>query len=84
MILEFAKLRHHIESKVIEAQTSERLPNDIDLEVEREQCLGNIGKQKILNTGKILAENVWLEKYHNRWKLKTRSALKKREYSPCI
>ncbi len=77
MILEFAKLRHQIEAKVIEAQTSERLPNDIDLKFEREHCLGDIGKQKILNTGKILAENVWLEKYHNRWKLKTRAALKK-------
>lgn len=77
MILEFARLRHHIESKVIETQTSERLPNDIDLEVEREHCLGAIGKQKILNTGKILADNIWLEKYHNRWKLKTRSALEK-------
>lgn len=82
MVLEFAKLRHHIESKVIEAQTSERLPNDIDLEVEREHCLGDIGKQKILNTGKILAENVWLEKFHNRWKLKTRSALKKENTPP--
>lgn len=77
MILELAKLRNYIESKVIEAQTSERLPNDIDLELEREHCLGEFGQQKILNTGKILAENVWLEKYHNRWKLKTRAALEK-------
>ncbi|QDE31731.1 DUF4238 domain-containing protein [Shewanella polaris] len=82
IILEFAKLRHHIESKVIEAQTLEQLPNEIDLAAERELCLGDIGQQKILNTGKIIAENVWLEKYHNRWKLKTRSALEKEKAPP--
>ena len=84
MILEFAKLRYHIESKVIEAQTSERLPNDIDLDVEREYCLGDIGQKKILNTGRILAENIWLEKYHNRWKPKTRVALKKEKSPPVV
>ncbi|HDM8232055.1 TPA: DUF4238 domain-containing protein [Vibrio campbellii] len=82
MILELAKLRYHIESKVIEAQTLERLPNDIDLANERELCLGDIGKNKILNTATILAENVWLEKYHNRWKLKTRAALEKEKAPP--
>jgi len=77
MILEHAKLRTHIVNKVIEANTENIDPNGINLAEEEERCLGVDGKSKILNTAKIIAENIWLRKYHERWKLKTRSALAK-------
>ena len=77
MILEHAKLRTHIVNKVIEANTEDVDPNGINLVEEEERCLGVDGKSKILNTAKIIAENIWLRKYHGRWKLKTRSALAK-------
>ncbi|MBB1336626.1 DUF4238 domain-containing protein [Pseudoalteromonas sp. SR44-2] len=77
MILEHAKLRSHIVDKVITAQTEKSNPNKIDLEKEEELCFNVNGLDKISNTGKIIAENIWLRKYHERWKLKTRSALAK-------
>lgn len=77
MILEHAKLRSYIADKVITAQTEKSNPNKIDLEKEEELCFNVNGLDKIRNTGKIIAENIWLRKYHERWKLKTRSALAK-------
>jgi hypothetical protein len=77
VILEHAKLRTHIVSKVVEANTEQIDPNEINHVEEEHRCFGVDGHSKILNTGKIIAENIWLRKYHERWKLKTRSALVK-------
>lgn len=79
---ELVRLTHSIESQVIKDRTSEKQPNQIDKVIEKEECLGEEGQQKIHNTGKILAENIWLKKYHERWKLKTRAALEKEKTPP--
>lgn len=77
MILEHAQLRFFIIDKVINLQTEHSHPNEINLHKEEQLCFNANGHDKISNTGKMIAENVWLRKYHERWKLKTRSALAK-------
>jgi len=83
MILEHAQLRFFIIDKVINSQTENYHPNEINLREEEQLCFNVDGHDKISNTGKMIAENVWLRKYHERWKLKTRSALAK-EKNPKI
>lgn len=83
LILEHAQLRSFIIEKVINTQTEHFHPNEIDLDKEEQICFDANGREKISNTGKMIAENVWLRKYHERWKLKTRSALAK-EKNPKI
>lgn len=79
MILELAKLQLFLGNKVVEDRVAKRMPNDINVDNEREACLGDIGLEKINNTAKILYEHVWLRKYNERWKPKTISSLKKEE-----
>ena len=77
MIFEHAKLHLHIVNKVIEVQTKDFNPNDINIHDEENKCFSPDGFSKIRNTAKIIAEHIWLPKYHQRWKLKTRAALAK-------
>jgi hypothetical protein len=77
MIMKLANLQLYLGTKVLEDRIAKRTPDDINIDEEREACLGDIGLEKITNTPKILSERVWLRNYSERWKPKTISALKK-------
>jgi hypothetical protein len=77
MALELAKLMLFISEKVVSDRMGGRLISEINLEVEREQCFSEAGRNKISITAKNFAEHVWVKKYRERWKPKTETALKK-------
>jgi hypothetical protein len=77
MALELAKLITFISEKVVADRMKGRFAEDIDLEIEREQCFDAKGKEKIVTTAQNLADGVWLRRYAERWKPKTVAALKK-------
>ncbi|MEK7323508.1 MAG: DUF4238 domain-containing protein [Pseudomonadota bacterium] len=77
MALELAKLITFISEKVVADRMKGCVAKDIDLQIEREQCFGAKGKEKIATTAQNLADGVWLRRYAERWKPKTVAALKK-------
>lgn len=77
MVLELAKLIAFISEKVVADRLNGRAVNDIDLQVEREQCFSSKGKEKISTTAQNLADGVWLRRYAERWRPKTEAALRK-------
>ena len=77
MALEIAKLIFFISEKVVADRMSGRVVNDIDPQVEREQCFNLKGKERISNTAQIFADRVWLLRYAERWKPKTEAALRR-------
>lgn len=77
MALELAKLITFISEKVVADRMKGRAAKDIDLQIEREQCFDEKGKEKIATTAQNLADGVWLRRYAERWKPKTVAALKK-------
>ena len=77
MGLELAKLIVFISEKVVADRMSGRVVNDIDPQVEREQCFNLKGKERISNTAQNCANEVWLRRYAERWKPKTEAALRK-------
>lgn len=54
-----------------------RTINEIDPQIEYEQCFSESGKEKISSTARNCSEAVWLKIYKERWKPKTEIALKK-------
>jgi hypothetical protein len=77
MALEMAKLIVFISEKVASDRTSGRAINEIDHHLERDQCFSLEGKERISNTAKNCASQIWLRKYNERWKPKTEAALRK-------
>lgn len=75
MAHELAKLILFISEKVASDRTSGRAINEIDQRLEREQCFSLEGKERISNTAKNCASQIWLRKYNERWKPKTVAAL---------
>lgn len=79
MILELAKLQNFLGDKIVNDRLAGRTPIEINVDDEREACFSDMGFERITNTAKRVAEQVWLKKYHERWKPKTITALKKEE-----
>ena len=77
MAYELAKLILFISEKVASDRTNGRAINEIDQHLEREQCFSLEGKERISNTAKNCASQIWLRKYNVRWKPKTVAALRK-------
>jgi len=77
MALELAKLIFFFSEKVVSDRINGRTVNEIDYQVEREQCFSLEGKERISNTAQNCANQVWLRRYNERWKLKTEAALRK-------
>jgi hypothetical protein len=77
MALELAKLIFFISEKVVFDRMNGRTINEIDCQEEREQCFNLEGKERISNTAQNCANQVWLRRYNERWKLKTETALRK-------
>ena len=77
MALELAKLIFFISERVVADRLKGRTINEIDPQIEYEQCFSESGKEKISSTAKNCAEAVWLKIYKERWKPKTEAALKK-------
>lgn len=77
MALELAKLSLFISGKVVSDRMNGRSVSEIDHQVERERCFSLEGKERITNTAKNCANQVWLRRYNERWKPKTEAALRK-------
>ncbi len=77
MALELAKLISFLSSRVVADRISGRVVNDIDPQVEREQCFSPKGREKISVTAQNCTNEIWLRKYAKRWKPKTEVALRK-------
>lgn len=77
MTLELAKLIFFISEKVVADRMSGRTINDINPQVEHEQCFSLEGKERISNTAKNCTDRIWLRRYTERWKPKTEAALRK-------
>lgn len=77
MALELAKLSLFISGKVVSDRMNGRSVSEIDHQVERERCFSLEGKERITNTAKNCANQVWLRRYNERWKPKTAAALRK-------
>jgi hypothetical protein len=77
MILELAKLTSFISDLVISERMNSRSVVEIDLIEERKACFSEEGKAAIFSTAKILAENIWIKIYKERWLPKTEFELKK-------
>ena len=83
MILELVKLQFFVADKVVQDRITGRLSESLSVDEERECCLNGDGLQKIENTARMIAEHVWIRKYRERWKPKTKAALRK-EKNPKI
>ena len=81
MSLELAKLISFIAEKVVADRLNSRSIKEINAELERQKCFGKDGQEKIQNTAKNCAEQIWIRKYKERWEPKTKVALEK-EKSP--
>ncbi|EMN7319766.1 DUF4238 domain-containing protein [Vibrio vulnificus] len=79
MALEMAKLIQYLSESVVNKRMENRTINDIDLQSEYDECFSLKGKERISNTAKNCADGIWLPKYHDRWKPKTKAALRKEE-----
>ena len=79
MTFELAKLTAFVSEKVITDRMRGRTINDIDPQVELEQCFSLEGKERISNTAKNCAVQVWLRIYSERWKPKTKAAFSKEQ-----
>ncbi|WP_225580744.1 DUF4238 domain-containing protein [Pseudomonas sp. PDM16] len=77
MAHELAKLILFTSEKVASDRMNGRATNEIDQHVEREQCFSLEGKERISNTARNFASQIWLRKYNERWKPKTVTALRK-------
>ena len=77
MSLELAKLISFISEKVVEDRLKGRSIEEINEELERQQCFDKDGQEKINNTAKNCADRIWIRKYKERWEPKTKAALEK-------
>ncbi len=79
MALELAKLELFLGKKVIRERVACRSLDQIREDDEREARLSGSGREKIENTAHILSEEIWIKRYHERWKPKTVAAIQKEE-----
>ncbi|MGY4225070.1 hypothetical protein ACVMIH_002431 [Bradyrhizobium sp. USDA 4503] len=83
MVLELAKLSLWIGHRVAEKRLSNRDPTVVDIEREREECLGPQGAAAISGTAQLAYEHVWRKRVVERWRPKSKKALE-REATPRI
>ena len=72
MVHELAKLIAGVSERVVNIRVKDRKIVDIDADVERIECFNELGREKISETAKNLTI-VWLSRYNERWKLKSRA-----------
>ena len=75
--LELAKLQLFIGEHVIKDRLAARSLNEISIDEERDICLSADVRRKIENTAHLISENIWIKRYNERWKPKTKAAIQK-------
>ncbi len=81
VVFELAKLDIHLKEQIKKRRLADRQIDDVDLDKERDECLGPSGTAIIDGTAKMLSEHVWLKLYKERWEPKTKAA-QEREKNP--
>ena len=81
MALEIARLTAFLSEKVVGERLAERKVEQIKQQEEITECFSDNGKERISNTAKVCADNIWIKKYHERWLPKTK-AMFEREREP--
>lgn len=76
LILALAKTRVGLASAVARSRTGDRQLSDIDIETERDTCLGPAGLECIENTARNVA-TAWGQRYQDRWRPKSLAALER-------
>ena len=82
MTFELVRLQNLLTNKVVIARVGDRSASQIDVMVEREECLGPAGESTISETAKDIADGVWLKLYRERWQPKTVAALRREKDPP--
>ena len=75
MIFELAKLQLWLSDAVVEKRTKHRNLAEINVDRERDECLGTKGKEEIFETAAIVYTNIWNRFMEDRWKPKSKKAL---------
>src|SRR5258708_6819036 len=78
MILALARLRVGLRADIERIRRAGRDPSGIAVSMERQECLGDAGLERIENTAKICAES-WSRRYGERWRPKSLAALDREE-----
>lgn len=81
MVLELAQLQIWLGERVVEKRMTGRDLALVDVEREREGCLGPQGAGIITSTARMAYERIWLKRMEERWKPKTARAIE-REATP--
>jgi hypothetical protein len=64
-IYELAKLMLWLSDLVVKKKLEERSIHELDPESERVSASSTIGVERIQNTARVLADNIWIKKYDN-------------------
>jgi len=75
--LELARLQLYLGEQVVKDRLAGRSLNQISVDEERDVIMSTDITKKIENTATIFSENIWIKKYNERWKPKTKVALQK-------
>ena len=67
MCFELAKLLLHLSEIVVATRTAGRALAEIELDAERESCLGPAGARKIENTARNIFDSFWSKRMQERW-----------------
>lgn len=81
MVEELVRLRLWLAEQVVSDRTLNRDVQAIDIELEREACLGPVGMAKADETAKMVHEHIWLKRMRDRWEPKSVKAIE-REANP--
>lgn len=81
MVLELAQMQLWLGEGVVENRMMNRDPSVVDVEQEREECLGPQGAGIISGTARMAHERIWSKRMEERWKPKSEKAIK-REANP--
>lgn len=74
MTLELAQLQLWLAERVVEKRLADRKIEEIDIDTERAECLGERGFKTIKGTAQMVFERIWTRKMEERWKPKSAKA----------
>jgi len=79
MAYELAKLIDFLSGQVVKERLKGKKISQLNIQKEKQDCLGELGKIKITETAHNCAELVWLKRYRERWEKKSIKALNQTE-----
>lgn len=81
MVLELAQLQLWLGDAVVEKRMIGRDPSVVNVDQEREECLGSKGSRLISGTAHVAHDRIWSKRIEERWKPKSAKAIE-REANP--